>query len=63
MSSVFYMVMLNLSTSTFHIYVGDCNDPSTWRQVDKTFTDLSLAEARARELNEELDAAERGVYT
>ena len=45
------MVMLNLVTSTFHIYHGDMNDPSTWVSVGLSFTDIREAEEVAMKMD------------
>ena len=51
MTPIGHMVMLNLVTSTFHIYHGDMNDPSTWVSVGLSFTDIREAEEVAMKMD------------
>lgn len=58
MTPVRHMVLLNLATSTFHIYHGDMNDPNTWVSVDISFTDIREAEEAAMRMDGYYDTDE-----
>jgi hypothetical protein len=51
MTPIAHMVLMNLTTSTFHIFHGDMNDPSTWVSVGLSFTDLREAENTAMKMD------------
>ena len=51
MGSTGHMVMMNLVTSSFHIYYGDYNDPSSWVMIPGLYTDLREASEKAMDMD------------